>query len=102
MNFQHHYLSLIKFPPLPLAKVSGMSKNLDFANRKCIPFNWPNNDFSSLDPTPIGAYPDIPAKMPGVLVDCSTMEVHHSVSPSVADLPDYSEPDWATMADEAM
>jgi hypothetical protein len=79
-----------------------VSKNLVFANRNRIPFDWPNNDFPSLDPTPIGVYPDIPAKMLGVLVDYSTMGVHHSFLPSAADFPVNNEPDWATMADEAM
>jgi hypothetical protein len=64
-----------------LAKVSGVSKNLVFADHYRIPFNWPNNEFPLLDPRPIGAYPDIPAKMLGVLVDCSTRGVSHPVSP---------------------
>jgi hypothetical protein len=59
-----------------------MSKNLVFANCNHIPFNWPDNDFPSVDPTLIGAaYPEIPAKMPEVLVDGSTTGVSHPVSP---------------------
>jgi hypothetical protein len=85
-----------------LAKVSGESKNLVFDDCNCIPFNWPDNDFPLLDPTPIGAYPGILAKMLGVLVDCSTRGVSHPVSPPVADFPVNNEPDWTTMADEAM
>jgi hypothetical protein len=75
-----------------LTNVSGVSKNLVFANRNCIPLNWPDNDFPSLDPAPIGAYLDIPTKMPGVLVDHSTTGVSHPVSPPMADFLVNNEP----------
>jgi hypothetical protein len=85
-----------------LAKVSGVSKNLVFPNCNHIPFNWPDNDFPSLYPTSIGVYPDIPAKMPGVLVDLSPTGVSHPVSPPISDFSINDEPDWTIMADEAM
>jgi hypothetical protein len=112
-----HFLSLVsglvtqccKYDELPapqsvigcvfsLSKVSGVSKNLVFANHNLIPFNWPNNDFPSLDPTPMGGYSNIPAKILGVLVDHSTMGVSHPVCPLVADVSVNNEPDWTTLA----
>jgi hypothetical protein len=53
-----------------LAKNSSVSKDLIFANSKRQPYAWPDNPPDALDDTPIGAYPDVPAKLPGVLLDC--------------------------------
>ncbi len=55
---------------------NGVSRDLVFADGHHIPFAWPDNDCpTSLDPTPMRMYPDIPADMPGVLIDRSTMGV---------------------------
>jgi hypothetical protein len=81
-----------------LAQAKSVSNTLIFANCKRIPFDWLDNSFTSLDPTPIGAYPDIPAKMPGVLIDCF---MQHPPSTRI-DLPDNDEPDWTALADATM
>jgi hypothetical protein len=41
-------------------------------------------------------YPDIPAKMLGVLVDCLTTGVSHPVPPPKVDFPVNNEPDWTS------
>jgi hypothetical protein len=49
----------------------GVSHDLIFADRHCVSFNWPDEAFQAMDDDPIAAYTDIPAKMPGVQLDCS-------------------------------
>ena len=83
-----------------LAKTSGVSKDLIFANRKRKPYDWPKNPPDSLDDTPIGAYPDVPAEIPGVLIDRSSPGVHPSPQPE--DPLHNNDPDWTALADAAM
>ena len=54
-----------------LASKNGVSSILVFANWHKIPFDWPDNDApqDGLDPTPLAPYPDIPAKIPGVILE---------------------------------
>ncbi len=54
-----------------LASTNGVSSTLVFANRQKIPFDWPDNDApqDGLDPTPLAPYPDIPAKIPRVILE---------------------------------
>ena len=64
------------------AQNSGVPSDLVFLNRHHVPFDWPDNDSgNSLDPTPIGVYPDIPAEMPGVMIDHSTPGVPSITTP---------------------
>ena len=67
-----------------LAGKNGVSSNLVFANCHRIPYDWPDNTETTtgLDPTPITAYPDIPSKMPGVI-----LEHHLLTSPDPPALP---------------
>ncbi len=54
-----------------LALKSGVPRELIFANRNCIPFSWSTtNDNSTADaaPAPAAPYPDLPAEMPGMLL----------------------------------
>ena len=64
-----------------LAKNNGVSSNLIFMDQYKALFDWPVKDPNDdgLDPTPIGAYPDVHAEMPGVLIDRDTLP---TLSPS--------------------
>jgi hypothetical protein len=55
-----------------LALKSGVSIDLIFANQNCILFSWSTQDINheaNPNPTLVVPYPDIPAKMPGVLLE---------------------------------
>ena len=54
-----------------LAKTSGVLKDLIFVDRHRQPYTWPDNPPNFLNNTPIGTYPDVPAELLGVLIDCS-------------------------------
>ncbi len=83
-----------------LAKNRGVSKDLIFSNSKCQPYAWPDNPPDALDDTPIGAYPDVPAELPGVLLDRSRPGVQPTLQPEA---PLYNnDPDWTALADAAM
>jgi hypothetical protein len=81
-----------------LAAKSGVSPELIFADRIRVPFDWPDNIPTGLDPTQIAIYPKIPAEMPGVQLardgDTQQTDLHDDEDPH--------EPDWFQMADEAM
>ena len=51
-----------------LAGNNGISPSLVFMDHHKKPFDWPDNTAASdtLDPTPMAAYPNLPAEMPGV------------------------------------
>ncbi len=52
-----------------------------------------------MDDDPIAAYPDIPAKMPGVQLDCSPAPPSPTAIPATSTTPD---PDWAQLAEAAV
>jgi hypothetical protein len=87
-----------------LSSSSSVSSTLVFADRHRIPYDWPDNrvDDHGLDPTPIASYPDIPAEMPGIILE------RHLPTPSPSrdvpehELPHSNEIDWSTLADEAI
>jgi hypothetical protein len=83
-----------------LAKNSGVPKDLVFADRKRNPYPWLDNPPDSLDDTPIGAYPDVPAELPGVLLDRSRPGVQPNPHPE--DHQYNNDPDWTELADAAM
>ncbi len=72
----HHFGELLA-PDAVIARVSelakhlGVTRNLVFAGRHCVPFGWPDEAFQSMDNNPVAAYPGISANMPGVQLDCS-------------------------------
>ena len=83
-----------------LAEKSNVSSNLVFANRHKIPFDWPDTDLSPpLDPTPMAAFPSLPAEMPGVRLS------RHTPASGDDDLNDDPSPsndiDWPQLADDA-
>jgi hypothetical protein len=80
-----------------LASKSRVSKSLVFADRHRVPYNWPDNtdNVDGLDPTPIAAYPDIPAEMLGVILK------NHTPSKDAPLSLQQGEPDWSQLADEA-
>ncbi|KAL3821708.1 hypothetical protein ACHAXA_003266 [Cyclostephanos tholiformis] len=80
-----------------LAKISGVLKDLIFADRHRQPYTWPDNPPDSLDDTPIGAYPDLPAEFPGVILDRSPPGVTPNVDTNASD-----QEDWAALADAAL
>jgi hypothetical protein len=80
-----------------LASNSGVSKDLIFANQNHQSYHWPDNPPDSLDDTPIGAYPDLPAEHPGILLDCSPPGV-----PPPVDTTNNDQEDWAALADAAI
>jgi hypothetical protein len=85
-----------------LSRQSGVSSDLVFANRKRVPFDWPDNPPDSLDDTPVGAYPHIPAEVPGVLVDRNPPGVS-PISPINEDVAIHTNNhDWTALADAAM
>ena len=82
-----------------IAGKQGVSPSLVFANRKKIPFSWHDDDDepTTLDPTPIAIFPQLPAEMPGVSLSC------HTPSPPTNDASDTQHDDinWETVAEEA-
>jgi hypothetical protein len=80
-----------------LAAKSGVSSNLIFANRGRVPFKWSTEDAFAPPITPVAPYPDIPAKMPGVLIS------HHQPTQDAPPVPPHPhEPDWEQIADKAV
>ena len=82
-----------------LALKSGVSRELTFANRNHIPFSWSTHDTNRAaesDPTLVAPYPDIPAQMLVVLLECH-------LSALTARVTSFSQPDpdWTQLADEA-
>ena len=80
-----------------LSNNSGVSNDLVFANCKCQPYPWPDNPPNSLDDTPLGAYLDIPAKLPGVLLNRLSLRVQSN--PHEEDHQYNTDLDWTQMAD---
>jgi hypothetical protein len=82
-----------------LALKSGVPHKLIFANHNCIWFSWStqeDNGTADVDPALVAPYPDIPAEMPGVLLQ------HHLHTPTASVTPFCQlDPDWAQLADEA-
>ena len=76
-----------------------MPHELIFANCNRIPFSWStpdDNGPTDATPAPVALYPDLPAEMPGVL-----LQRHLHPSPAgVAPVPQ-PDPDWTQLADEA-
>jgi len=84
------------------ARNSGVSKDLVFADRHRVPYDWLDNAPEPLDPTPIGPYPDIPAKLPGVQLDRSIPGVQIDFTEDDAPHDAHGhDPDWSALADEA-
>ena len=81
-----------------LAETSGVPTTLVFADRTKTPFDWPDNEPlpNSLDTTPMAKYPNIPAEMPGVLLE-RHIPAHDDQSP----FDEPYQPDWFDLADEA-
>jgi hypothetical protein len=73
----------------------GVSWDLVFTDRHCVTFKWPDEAFQAMGIDPIAAYPDIPAKMPGVQLNCGEPPLP-TATPTTAD------PDWAQLAEEAI
>ena len=88
-----------------LSSSNSVSSTLVFADRHRVPYAWPDNTTDSdagLDPTPIASYPDVPAEMPGIL-----LERHQPTSTTSRDvaahiLPSSDDIDWSKLADEAI
>ena len=81
------------------AKNTPTVNNFDLFFEDChhCPYNWSDDyDILGLDGTPMAPYPDIPAKIPGVQLDCQ----HHPSSPLPSLFND--DPDWAQFADNAI
>ena len=119
-NFQgtYHFLNLLTglvvkrraFVELPapqsvidrvakLATTSGVPRELIFANRNRIPFSWStpeDNGPTDATPAPVALYPDLPAELPGVL-----LQRHLHPSPAGVTPAPPSHPDWTQLADEA-
>jgi len=82
-----------------LALKSGVPRELIFANRNHIPFSWStpdDNGPADATPAPVALYPDLPAKMPGVLLQRHL----HPPPAGVAPVPQ-PDMDWTQLADEA-
>ncbi len=80
-----------------LAAKSEVSSNLIFTNRHWVPFKWSTDNASVPPITPVTSYPDIPAKMPGVLIS------RHQPTQDAPPAPTCPhEPDWEQMADKAV
>jgi hypothetical protein len=81
-----------------LAGTTGVPLTLVFANRHKVPFDWLANGNTNvgLDPTPVAAYPDIPAEMPGVILAC-----HQPQQPESHDDSPTTKCDWSKLADDA-
>ena len=79
-----------------------------FADRHCVPYDWPDNATvvdQGLDPTPIATYPDIPAKLPGIILERHQTTHNNSRDEPEQDwskLPPSDELDWSKLADEAI
>ena len=76
-------------------------RKLIFANHNQILFSWSthnNNRAADADPTPVAQYPDIPAEMPGVL-----LQHHLCTPPPPASMTPFCQPgpNWTHFADEA-
>jgi hypothetical protein len=80
-----------------LANITGVSSSLTFTDRNRIPYAGPDKpDQIGLDPTPMAAYPHIPAEMPGMILS------RHSPHDDIPTIPNSSrETDWGTLADDA-
>jgi hypothetical protein len=119
-NFQgsYHFLSLVSglvikrctFDETPapqsgidrvatLAATSGVLSDLVFANRRRGPFSWSTEDTPGIDPTLLPPCPDIPADMPGVLINRADCALPTSAPHPTAPVP--QEPNWAQLADKA-
>ena len=81
-----------------LAATSGVPTTLVFADRTKTPFDWPDNEplSSTLDSTPMAVYPNLPAEMPGVL-----LERHIPIPGDQSPFDEPYAPDWFDLADEA-
>jgi hypothetical protein len=74
-------------------------RELIFANRNRIPFSWSTtNDNGTADaaPAPVAPYPDLPAEIPGVL-----LQRHLRPSPAGVTTVPQPKSDWTQPADEA-
>jgi hypothetical protein len=102
---QCHHFDEVPVPDAVIARVSelakhlGIARDLVFADRHRVPFDWLDESFQAMADDPIAAYPDIPADMPGVQLDClpatpSTMATTTTTTTS--------DPDWAQLAEEAI
>ncbi len=74
----------------PLAGKTGVLRSLGFADQSCKPFDWPDNNdqANSLDPTPMAAFLEIPAELPGVLIDRDPQSPDDHITTN------HDEPDW--------
>ncbi len=82
-----------------LAATSGVLSDIVFANRHQVPFPWSTEDSPGIDSTPIAPYPDITAKMLGLLVNCGDCESPASAPAQATPVP--QEPDLTQLADNA-
>jgi hypothetical protein len=78
---------------------SGVPRELIFANCNHIPFSWStsnDNGTADTDPPLVAPYPDIPAEMPGVLLQCHLRMPPANVTP-------FHQPDldWTQLTDDA-
>jgi hypothetical protein len=69
-----------------------------FADQSHNPFDWPNNNDQAddLDPTPMVAFPEIPAELPGVLIDRDPQSPDDHIATN------HDEPHWSQLADKAV
>jgi hypothetical protein len=81
-----------------LADNSGVSSTLVFADRQKNTFGLLYNTPTptALNPTPMVVYPQLPAEMPGVLLEC-----HVPVPDDNSPFDKPNDPDWFDLADEA-
>jgi hypothetical protein len=96
-QLQRYFFGLARVSEL--AQNSGISQDLVFADRYCVSFGWPDEAFQAMDNDPIAAYPDIPANMPGVKLDCSPAPPAPTATPTTTTT---TVPDWAQLAQEAI
>jgi hypothetical protein len=76
-----------------LTTMSGVSRDLVFADRCRVPYSWSNDDVEPPLSQPVAPYPDVSAEFPGV-----TLEQHIPTPPQPTSL---AKPDWVQLADDA-
>ncbi len=74
-------------------------RDLVFADRHCVPFDWPDEAFQAMDDEPVAVYPDISAKMPRVQLDYSPASPSPMTTPITTTTPDLN---WAQLVEDAI
>jgi hypothetical protein len=94
-----------------LSQSSGVPRDLVFANQHCIPFDWLDKAFEPLSNNNIALCPDIPTKIPGVLINCTMPAIPAEMPGVLTDCTTPTPPtaktcpadlDWTQCGDEAI